>query len=115
MTREEAIKTLEGKAWSLFSEKWNEALDMAIKALEQEPTYVSELTQKAYEDGKKDGYIQAKIEQEPIIDKIRTEIITRDKNVKAIRSDSCCFFTAEEVLKIIDKYKESEVEDGNDD
>lgn len=38
MTREEAIKTLKGEAWISCAEKWNEALDMAIEALEQEPT-----------------------------------------------------------------------------
>ena len=37
MTREEAIKTLKGEAWTCCAEKWNEALDMAIAALEQEP------------------------------------------------------------------------------
>lgn len=38
MTREEAIKILKGDiAWIGFTEKWNEALNMAIKALEQEP------------------------------------------------------------------------------
>lgn len=37
MTREEAIKTLKGEAWICCAEKWNEALDMAIKSLEQEP------------------------------------------------------------------------------
>lgn len=36
MTREEAIKTLKGEAWICCAEKWNEALDMAIKSLEQE-------------------------------------------------------------------------------
>ena len=35
MTREEAIKTLKGEAWLCCAEKWNEALNMAIKALEQ--------------------------------------------------------------------------------
>lgn len=37
MTREEAIKTLKGEAWICCQEKWQEALNMAIKALEQEP------------------------------------------------------------------------------
>lgn len=37
MTRKEAIKTLKGEAWICCAEKWNEALEMAIKALEQEP------------------------------------------------------------------------------
>lgn len=44
------------------------------------------------------------IEQEPIIDRIRAEIIEKDRNVKAVRNDGCCFFTADEVLEIIDKY-----------
>ena len=62
------------------------ALDMAIKALEQQP----------------------------VLDKIRAEFIERDKNVKAIRSDGCCFFTAEEVLQILDKYRaEMEIANGN--
>ena len=38
MTSEEAIKTLKGEAWLCCAEKWNEALNMAIKALEQEPS-----------------------------------------------------------------------------
>ena len=51
------------------------------------------------------------LEQETVIDKIRAEIITRDRNVKTVRGDSCCFFTAEEVLEILDKYQtESEDE-----
>ena len=37
MTREEAIKTLKGEAWSFGSKEYREAFDMAIKALEQEP------------------------------------------------------------------------------
>ena len=35
MTREEASKTLKGEAWICCSEKWNEALDMAISALSE--------------------------------------------------------------------------------
>lgn len=34
MTREEAIKTLKGEAWICCAEKYNEALNMAIKALD---------------------------------------------------------------------------------
>lgn len=55
-----------------------------------------------YDLGFKDGKKRAKAF---ILDKIRAEIIERDKNIKSVRSDSCCFFTAEEVLEIIDKYK----------
>lgn len=40
-----------------------------------------------------------------VLDKIRAEIIARDRKIKTIRSDGCCFFTVEEVLEIIDKYR----------
>lgn len=45
------------------------------------------------------------VEKELALDKVRAEIIERDKNIKAIRSDGCCFFTTEEVLDILDKYR----------
>lgn len=79
MTREEAIKTwLPIISMGINSmPELKEAFDMAVKALEQES----------------------------VIDKIRAEIIERDRNVKAVRNDSCCFFTAEEVLEIVDKCK----------
>lgn len=49
-----------------------------IRALQQEPTYTSKVAQKAYEDGKKDGYVKAKVEQilesnDNVLDKIREE------------------------------------------
>ena len=50
------------------------------------------------------------LEKEFVLDKIRAEIIERDRNVKAIRSDGCCFFTTDEILNIIDKCK-AEIED----
>ena len=40
-----------------------------------------------------------------VLNKIRAEIIKRDKNVKTVRSDYHCYFTAEEVLRIIDTYR----------
>lgn len=40
-----------------------------------------------------------------ILDKIKTEILIRDKNVKDVRTDGHCFFTADEIIGIIDKYK----------
>lgn len=46
-----------------------------------------------------------KQEVNAVLDKIRAEIIAKDKNVKAIRSDGCCFFTADEILNILNKYK----------
>ena len=65
MTREEAIEF--GKMWLELQEDCKESntyefFKMAIEALQQEPIYTSEVAQKAYEDGKKDGYIQRKIE-----------------------------------------------------
>lgn len=65
MTREEAIKELSYIADEMPSMEcadWKEAISMAIEVLQQEPTYTSEIAQKAYEDGKKDGYTQRKIE-----------------------------------------------------
>ena len=44
-------------------------------------------------------------EQESVLDKIRAEILLRDKTVKDVRTDGHCFFTAEEIFGIIDKYK----------
>lgn len=65
MTRKEAIEF--GKMWLELQEDCKDSntyefFKMAIEALQQEPTYTSEVAQKAYEDGKKDGYIQRKIE-----------------------------------------------------
>ena len=54
------------------------------------------------------------MKQESALDKIKTEIITRDRNIKAVRSDEHCFFTTEEILEIIDKYKsESELQESD--
>ena len=72
MTREELITNLkytmkkhENDTVRTFGTNISVMCKDVLDYLEQEPTYVSELTQKAYEDGKKDGYVQAKIEQEP--------------------------------------------------
>lgn len=45
------------------------------------------------------------MKQDPILDKIRSDITTIARNVKTIRNDGQCFFTVEEVLEVIDKYK----------
>ena len=65
MTREEAIEF--GKMWLELQEDYKDSntyefFKIAIEALQQEHTYTSEVAQKAYEDGKKDGYIERKIE-----------------------------------------------------
>ena len=67
----------------------SEISETEIKAMTKEQNYMC-----GYEDGKFD-----------VLAKIRAEIIARDKNVKAVRSDNCCYFTAEEILSIIDTYK----------
>lgn len=59
-----------------------------------------EIAWKAIADGKP-------LEQEPktdVLDKIKTEILLREKNVKDVRTDGHCFFTANEICEIIDKH-----------
>ena len=97
--------------------------------LPQEPTHTSEVVQKAYEDGKKDGYMQRKLEQEQdkpmveidlysvikqkyiereVLDKIRARIELE----KLGYPPSAGYYKAiMKVLQIIDKYK-AESEDG---
>ena len=40
-----------------------------------------------------------------VLDAIKAEVIRRDRNVKTVRSDGRCLFTAEEILEIIDNYR----------
>ena len=109
MTREEAIKMLKSKmdGNTDTSYEWAETVRMAIKALKQES--IDYKTQ--YENYLKKSEVvisQLRADRDRLqdaFDKIRAEIIEKDKNIKAVRSDNCCFFTAEEVLEIIDKYK----------
>ena len=54
---------------------------------------------------KADYETRLKADMMAMLDKIRAEIIAKDRNVKAIRSDGRCFFTIEEILEILDKYK----------
>ena len=82
MTREEAIKRIGDikrnykRIVEIMTDNEAEALDMAIKALEQKPKTIqerqaeSEKYQKAFEDGYEQGYAQAKFdyEQEPCRD-----------------------------------------------
>ena len=56
-----AIKELETFKIMAKSESGEMAITMAIEALKREP--VNKLTQQAYEDGKKDGYFQARADQ----------------------------------------------------
>lgn len=70
MTRSEAIHTVIDiivylEAHFAKSQKAKKEAEEIIKALEQinEEEPVNKLTQQAYEDGKKDGYLQAKVDQ----------------------------------------------------
>lgn len=55
------------------------------------------------EDYKRGAVMASAIRKGIPLDNIKAEIIAIDKNVKAVRSDNCCFFTAEEVLEVIDR------------
>lgn len=86
MTREEAIEF--GKMWLELQEDCKDSntyefFKMAIKALQQEPTYTSEVARKAYKDGKKDGYIQRKIEKIDEND-LKVDCISRKAVIDAI-------------------------------
>ena len=93
MTREEASFILANIDRRVCDDELNEALDMAIKALEQEP----------------------------ILDKIRAEIMELDYDIETIgfdlndmpQTEMIHTVCREEVLRIIDKHKaESEVNNG---
>ena len=43
------------------------------------------------------------LDTEDVLNKIKAEILLRDKTVKDVRTDGHCFFTAEEIFGIIDK------------
>ena len=86
MTKEEIIEIINNIPLLLDGDKVSEedsikisvVLVKAVQVLKQEPC---ELVQKAYEDGKKDGYVQAKVEQEPCDDCIsRQAVIDAIKN-----------------------------------
>lgn len=107
MTREETIEF--GKLWMQMNEDCKDSLiytffKTAIKALEQEPVYYPpcidcnkkmDEIRKAY-----DNMTTKALEQESVIDKIRTEIIQLIQNgVLKIESGNKALFN------IIDKYK----------
>ena len=68
----------------------SEISETEIKSMTKLQNYM-----RGYEDGKSD-----------VIDKIKAEILLRDKNVKDVRTDGHCFFTADEIFEIIDKHIE---------
>lgn len=121
MTIEEAINFLKGYLdEEVYTEKCRNAHKMAIKALEQEPRKdeviltkkeYGELVSSEFDNGYTKGYTEA-LEQNDVLDEIRAEIkgmyrvILKDtpKDDWAVRWNDCL----DDVLQIIDKYKESE-------
>lgn len=132
MTREECLDwlyRLRGEIYVYIQPKeWlipmNNALDMAIKALEQEPCIKekqanADKIDAVYIDGFKAGYSQARfdLEQKPcedcvsrqaVLDKIRAEIKSQihTEYIPYTGGYESRTLQADSVLKIIDKYKE---------
>lgn len=69
--------------------------------------FLSYLIFSKYIDGLTCGEIKEAVEmcKVDVLEKIKAEVLLRDKNVKSVRTDGHCFFTADEILGIIDKYK----------
>jgi len=139
MTREEAIKILRGTydysndagynecpnafKYAYENIRFNESLDMAIKALEQEPCgdeiiltkeEYRKLLSSEFDNGYAKGYREAleQEEQESILDKIRTEIEQNAYPIVHGVNNHELGMTLYGILQIIDKYKaESENKD----
>lgn len=87
--------------------KWADKDEQNL-AMKQGLTYTSQIAQKAYEDGKKDGYVQAKLEQEQVLDKIKAKILEKCFNVpyKNQAFDyGLKIVKWSDVREILDKYK----------
>jgi hypothetical protein len=120
MTREEALTQLRlGHGINEdVSEEYNDAVNLAIKALEQEPVLdtdiilsseeYGELVSNEYDNGYAKGYRDALENEESVIDKIRAEIETKYGQCNLCEY-SALVYTAvgdiADILQIIDKYK----------
>lgn len=49
--------------------------------------------------------LEACIKALTALDKLRAELLLTDKTVKDVRTDGHCFFIADEIIGIIDKYR----------
>ena len=117
MTREEAIDQLQDAKDGYQEYLSAEALDMAIKALEQEPRKdeviltnkeYRELISNEYEHGYSKGYAEALEEQESILDKIRGEIKQYQSEYDVhpgTEYNRTVWRTFNRCLLILDKYK----------
>ncbi len=108
MTREEAIVYLKRADVTVGKEiqtKTAEALDLAIKALEQETVSKESYDHEYFLRKELEMKIARLEQQEPVIDKIRAEVETE----KLEDSPNFCIKAhnnaVDRVLKIIDKYK----------
>lgn len=108
MTREEALEWFKDRKKMNLDDKCQQAEDIAIKALEQEP--VVEPLERLAESASKTAKALERLkvsEQEPILDKIRAEIeelhsyVEFDEDIKT----SFNMVRLEEVQRVIDKYK----------
>ena len=123
MTRKEAIEAIKfGRCNDIYYRKeYEEAVNVAIKALEQEPRKdeviltkeeYGELVSSEFDIGYTKGYTEA-LEQNDVLDKIRAEIeqltITEGGD-DYVRKMAELFSLKMKVLQIIDKYNaESEI------
>ena len=98
--------------------RYVKVLELVLQILEQEPKYCDRnICLKNEYNGIGCDECEVTKSQEPktdVLNKIKAEILIRDKNVKDVRTDGHCFFTANEICEIIDKYKaESEPKTGH--
>ena len=102
ISRAEVLKLMQDN-WHTHNGDWamQESMD-DIRAL---PSVTPQEPFKPMVEIDLDYVIKQKYIEREVLDKIRAEIIAKDRNVKAVRSDDCCFFTIEEILEILDKYK----------
>lgn len=121
MTREEALNILHNA--SVYHPDYLDALNMAIKTLEQEPVYYPpcidcnkkmDEIRNAY-----DNMIIKALEQEPILDKVRIEIEQNAYPIVHGVNNHELGMTLYGILQVIDKYRaeiepqESEVSDAD--
>lgn len=108
ITREEAIERLNelDNIYNQLSYEDKEAIDEAIKALEQEPT--TKIEESNFSQEQYLAHIQSAYDcGESIIDKIRAEIDGLDRHYDNdyFSGNKDSMFKCDEVLQIIDKYK----------
>jgi hypothetical protein len=81
---------------------WLEPYNVYYKEVGIEHYPLKQIECKNCIDKTESGYKGGKFD---VLDKIKAEVIARAERIKAIRNDNLCYFTAEEVLRIIDCYK----------